>query len=153
MLIQKPSKGFSLKHAPALVFYGCVLRLKNTVLFVVFLCLINFKFWYFWMKNRSPPNNFLSPGGFYWRKYGSRHTPIFLHFPQSSTLGINFDIIYFLAYLPSFLPCVATSPAAADGPMGMIFGTSPCTLHAIRLEYPPHGQLASISIVCYTTPT
>ena len=29
---------------------------------------------------------------------------------------------YIFPSFPSFLPCVATSPAAADGPMGMIFG-------------------------------
>ena len=59
-------------------------------------------------------------------------------------------LIYFLA----FLPCVLASPAAADGPTGMIFGMWVCT--SIFITYisvskstplavtGPHGQLASM---------
>ncbi len=60
-------------------------------------------------------------------------------------------LIYFLAFLPSFLPYVTRSPAATNGPRGFL--PMYITYILVSKSTPlagtgPHGQLASIVIAC-----
>ncbi len=68
--------------------------------------------------------------------------------------------IYFLAFLPSFLPSVTPSPAEANGPRGEVFLSMYITYISVSKSTPlavtgPHGQLASCIlsvILCVSCP-